>query len=210
MKPILINLVVEDELSAAVLRKVLDRSRKRYLVNGIYGRTGFGYIRSKLRAFNQAAKGGAWLVLTDLDQAECPPVLVRAWFGATPRHPNLLFMVAVREVEAWLLAHRSAFARFARIQESRIPADVESISDPKRFLIQLVSQSPTRTLREDVVPAHGSTSRQGPNYNAALAGFVANHWDPLEARRHSDSLTRLLKRLDGFAPTSQAGRANAP
>lgn len=200
MNPIPINLVVEDELSTAVLRRLLLCSPRQYVLGTVYGETGFGYIKSRLRAFNQAAKGMAYLLLVDLDRTECVPALIREWFGAAPQHPNLLFRVAVREVEAWLLAHRSAFARFARIRESLIPRDVEAIADPKRCLIDLVSRSRVRTLREDVVPARGSTSKQGPNYNSALARFVVSQWDPEQAMKESDSLARVLTTLNSFSP----------
>jgi len=36
-------------------------------------------------------------------------------------HPNFLFRVAVREVEAWLLAHREGIARFLGISEHLVP-----------------------------------------------------------------------------------------
>jgi hypothetical protein len=200
MKPIPINLVVEDELSVVVLRKILDHSARPFVVGAVYGNEGFGYVKSRLRAFNQAAKGMAYLLLVDLDRAECAPVLIREWFGAVRRHPNLLFRVAAREVEAWLLAHRSAFARFARIRELLVPGDVEKIPDPKRCVIDLVSRSRSRGLRNDVVPRPGSTSRQGPNYNAALARFVLTDWDPGEAMQRADSLRRLVNVLNVFSP----------
>jgi len=40
-----------------------------------------------------------------------------------PKHPNLLFRVAVKEVEAWLLAHRAAFATFLGISDKLIPQE---------------------------------------------------------------------------------------
>lgn len=200
MNPVPVNLVVEDELSAAVLRKLLDESEREYVVGATYGQAGIGYVKARLKAFNQAAKGMTYLVLVDLDRAECAPALVGHWLGEIPRHPNLLFRVAVREVEAWLLAHASAFARFAGIRESLIPRDVEAILNPKQCLIELVSRSRSRELRRDIVPVPGSTSRQGPNYNAALVRFVLQDWDPRAAMHRSNSLTGLLRVLDGFAP----------
>lgn len=116
----------------------------------------------------------------------------------------------MREVEAWLLAHASAFARFAGIRESLIPRDVETILDPKQCLTDLASRSRSRGLRKDIVPVPGSTSRQGPNYNAALVKFVVKDWNPRQAMRRSDSLTRLLSVLDGFAPVFEQARSSDP
>lgn len=109
--PIPIQLAVEDDLSEAVLRKILSTSGRPYAVGTCYLGRGFGYLRKTIHGFNNAAKGTPYLVLTDLDQAECPPNLIGAWLQV-PIHANLVFRVAVREVEAWLLADRAGLARF--------------------------------------------------------------------------------------------------
>ncbi|MDF2210039.1 hypothetical protein L1F28_15070 [Arthrospira platensis NCB002] len=43
----------------------------------------------------------AYLVLTDLDKSECPLAIINEWLKSQPKHPNLLFRVAVKEVESW-------------------------------------------------------------------------------------------------------------
>jgi len=199
MNPVTIYLAVEDDLSEEVARKVLSSSRQTYLVGAVYGKSGFGFLKKNALGFNRAAQGIPYLMLTDLDQGECAPDLMKEWFGEIPLHPNFLFRVAVREVEAWLLAHRKAFAKFVRISESRIPKDVESIADPKQSLIQLVSRSPNRAMREEIMPPAGSIRKQGPNYNGCLAGYVQKFWNPREAMRSSDSLSRMVKVLDDFS-----------
>jgi len=143
-------------------------------------------------------------MLTDLDRAECPPMLLSEWFREAPRHPNLLFRIAVREVESWLLAHRSAFAHFMRISESLIRSDVEAVDDPKEYLINLATKSRRRAIREDVVPLPRSTSRQGPNYNGRLIEYVETAWDPRVAMMLSASLARAVEALDTFSPTWSA------
>ena len=70
-----------------------------------------------------------------------------------PKHPNLLFRVAVKEVEAWLLAHRAAFATFLGISDKFIPQEqVDTIPDPKQFLINLAAKSKKRKVRDAIVP----------------------------------------------------------
>ncbi len=193
-----ISLAVEDDLSEAVLRKIIGASGQPYAVGSAYGKSGFGYLKKRISAFNNAAKGGPWLVLTDLDQAECPPALIEEWFGTLSRQHNLIFQVAVREIEAWLLADRPAFARFTGLRINLIPRDVEAIQDPKARLIALVSQSRRTSLREGIVPPRGR--KQGPDYNGRLAEYVLKYWNPRDAMKHSPSLERLIRLLDTFSP----------
>ena len=196
-----IDRLVEDDLSEAVARKVLSCSPHRYAIGHTYGRMGLGYLKSRVSGFNRAARSTPYLLLTDLDRAECPPVLIADWLGPIHRHPNLLFRVAVREVEAWLLAHREAFAAFAGIRTAMIPRDVEQIDDPKKCLIEIVSKSKKRALREDIVPPPDGTRKQGPNYNGCLAMYVHKDWDPNVAGLHSGSLARMIAALGEFSPT---------
>jgi hypothetical protein len=193
-----ITLVVEDDLSECVLRTILRQIDRPYRVALCLGRRGNTYIKSKMRAFNSAAKGAPFLVLTDLDQAECAPEKLRQWLPVE-QNPNLIFRFAVREVEAWVLAHRSQFARFLGLQREAIPLNVDDIDHPKEFLINLARRSRRTDIKGDLVP-RGTTSRQGPNYNGRLTDFVISQWDAQEAVKHSDSLRRAVRALSAFRP----------
>ena len=201
MTPIPINLVVEDELSEAVARKLLRTGVQSYAVSVVYNRGGYGYIKKNIRGFNSAAKGTPWLVLTDLDTRECPPSMIDRWFGPASLEPNLLFRVAVREVEAWLLAHRSAFAEFVGVREGLVPQDVEQIDNPKKKLIDIVRRSRRKRIREDIVPPQRSTREQGPDYNGRLVRFVEGHWDPRDCANACRSLDKAIHRIDSFTPS---------
>src|SRR5208283_2996534 len=109
--PVPINLVVEDILSESILRNILGHFENNFIIGTCYGQTGKGYIKKNINGFNNAAKGIPYLVLTDLDREECPPSLFQEWFNSQ-KHPNLIFRVAVKEVESWLLAHKEAMAKF--------------------------------------------------------------------------------------------------
>lgn len=201
MTPIPISLVVEDELSEAVARKLLRTGVQSYAVSVVHNRGGYGYIKRNIRGFNNAAKGTPWLILTDLDAKECPPSMIDSWFGPASLEPNLLFRVAVREVEAWLLAHRSAFAEFVGVREGLVPRNVEQIDDPKKTLIDIVRRSRRKRIREDIVPPQRSTREQGPDYNGRLVRFVEGHWDPRDCANVSRSLEKALRRIDSFVPS---------
>jgi hypothetical protein len=196
---IFINLAFEDSLSESVLRVLLLGSGRSYEVATPYTGGGFGYLRQRVRGFNNAAKGIPFLLLTDLDTAECAPELVREWLPVSP-HPNLLFRIAVRAVESWLLADRENLARFLGIRVELVPFGSDSIVDPKSVLIRLASRSRNRRLRDDIVPRPGSTSKQGPSYNGRLIAFVESAWDPAAASSASDSLRRTMEVLASFVP----------
>lgn len=198
--PIPINLAVEDELTESLTLKLLGSFGARYAHKTIYNRGGNSYLRNTINSFNYAAKGIPFLIGTDLDQYECPPVLIVDWLQA-PKHPNLLIRVAVREAEAWVLADRDNFAKFLGIRSVLIPANVEALPNPKESLIALARKSRRKNLRDDLCPRAGSTSRIGPNYNGQLARFVSEMWNPDTAKLNSNSLKRTIERLAAFRPT---------
>lgn len=199
MSDIAINVVFEDPLSGSVLQKLLQNSRQCYLVGRRYNSGGYGWIKARINGFNNAARGMSYLVLTDLDQYECPPVLMNEWLTGD-KHHNLLFRVAVRQVESWLLGCRSLFAKFLGVRESEIPSCVDEISNAKSFIIDLAKKSSRRQIRSDIVPQRGSTAKVGPDYNGRLISFVENIWDPNIAKEISPSLRKAMEILDEFEP----------
>jgi len=206
MIPIHVNIVIEDRLSESVVKEILNQVGKKFKVakrypdlKRLYSSSGFGYIKVKISGFNKAARGIPFLVLTDLDNYECAPVLIAEWL-TEPKHPNLIFRVAKREVESWVLADRISFACFLNIKEEKIPFDTDKIPDPKRFLIDIAKGSKNRDVRSAIVPRQGSTSRIGPDYNDRLSWFIANEWNLKQAVNHSGSLRRAVKALDHFEP----------
>jgi hypothetical protein len=202
MTDIHINLAVEDALSEAVLREMLKQSQRPFLVGTSLGNQGNSYLKRIIPGLNNAAKGMPYLVLTDLDNAECPPALISNWLSQ-PKHPNLLFRVAIREVEAWLLAHREAFAKFLGIAIELIPNDVDAIPNPKQSLIDLARKSRKRSLRDAIVPAPNSTATIGKYYNPQLIQFVQQSWQIDSAQKNSSSLQRAMNAIMSFEPIGE-------
>jgi hypothetical protein len=194
-----VNLATEDELSEAVLRKLLDYTDRGYAIGSAYGRRGFGYLRRTIGAWNRAAQFLPFVVLTDLDRCTCPAELIDSWLK-DPRHPNLLFRIAVREVEAWLLADRSNFARYLRVSEKWIPVDPDGLQDPKAALVDASRRSRSEEVRDRIAPKRGSTAKQGRDYNSCLVEFVRGHWSIEAAAAQSASLRRTVARLGSFTP----------
>jgi len=199
MSEIPINLIFEDELSGSILCNLLHKSKQRYIIGQYYNSRGFGWIKKRINGFNNAAKGMPYLVLTDLNRYECPPILIEDWLAGS-KHHNLLLRVAVSEVESWLLGCRTAFAKFLGVNEDLIPTNVDEIPDAKNFVINLARKSSKKHLRSDIVPEEGSTAKVGPDYNGRLIYFVEDLWDPNIAKEFSPSLQKTIKVLDEFQP----------
>ncbi len=199
-----INLAYEDDLSLEVLLRlfqtpgVSSRDSRFCIGYKLHGR-GWVYLKKNIAGFNKASKGMPYLVLTDLDNRECAPSMIQEWLPVTRNH-NLIFRIAVREVESWILADRKGFAKFLGIAQKRIPENPDDLIDPKAELIHLARASRKRDLMKDLVPREGSTARQGPAYNERLVSFVRESWNPEAARLTSPSLERALRSLETFTP----------
>jgi len=190
-----INLLIEDELHLNVLTRVLSSFHQKYVINRIFGRKGKNFIKDNLRAYNKAASILPYLVLVDLDNAQCPLIIINGWLNFT-KSDNFLFRIAVREAEAWLIGDRNNFASFMGVSKDRIDLYPENIPDPKGYIINLARKSRKRKIKEDLVP-EGKAS-VGRNYNTCLSDFVLNHWDINKAKMTSKSLERLVKALNNF------------
>ena len=201
-----ISLIVEDELSEHLLRALLLQTKRDYLVGAVYGRKGSAYLRQKLSAFNLAARGSAYLMMTDLDRDDCAPSLISKWFDCDlvdypkRRHPNMLFRIAIQEAESWVMADRERFATFLGVSSSHVPDQLDGICDPKEFLLKLAAGSRSKSLRYDLVPQPGDKRKIGPDYNGRLAQFIHSSWRAVVACSHSASLARTWKILTEFRP----------
>jgi hypothetical protein len=199
MPPIPINLAIEDELSEVVLRTIIEKSGREYHIGTAYGRTGFGYLRKTVAGWNAAARGVPFAMLTDLDKYQCPADLITDWLR-TPRHANFLFRVAVKEVEAWLLADPANLSKYLSVPSALVPAVCEQVPDPKETLVNLARKSRSGDIKSRIVPRRGSTARQGPDYNGCLATFVQSIWSIDTACANSSSLRRTVERIRNFQP----------
>lgn len=199
MVAITFNIAVEDLLSEAIARKTIKQSQHQIVIGNCYCKGGYGYLKRTIPGFNRASKVTPFLVLADLE-AECPPIQIRVWLPM-PIYPNLLFRIAVREIESWLLADREGFASFLGISVNLIPNAVDDIADPKQCLINLAKRSCKRAIREAIVPAPSGTAKVGPDYNGQLIHFVENHWNIAEAMNNSPSLARTVKAIANFRLT---------
>jgi hypothetical protein len=195
--PIDIAVVTEDDLSLAVLERVINSCGRSFRITLPLVERGFGNIKRSIVKYRQASHVLPHVVLTDLDKSECAADLRNKW-GAVNLPETMMFRVAVRETEAWLLADRKSFANFAGIPPSKLPAAPDTLLDPKQTLINLVRRSRFRRLAAELVPPVGSQVSIGPLYNERLAAFAREHWSPEAAVSCSPSLERTFRRLQTF------------
>lgn len=197
MRPIYI--ATEDPLSAAVIDRLVGETQSDLHVAVPVSGRGFGGLRRKLPELIRVAHSIPVILLTDLDRAGCAPSLIADWFGQRAIPPSLLFRVAVREVEAWLLADRERFAEFARIPLNRFSDRPEALDDPKQTLLNLVWRYSPSEIKHDIVTRRAGGAHQGLGYNERLTLFVQEIWQPRKAVSRSNSLERARQRIDNLA-----------
>jgi hypothetical protein len=183
---------VEGAVDESVLQRLIAEAGG--LLAAVYGKEGKGALRKDIRGYNNSARSFPWVVLIDLDRdAACVPSFLAEWLPKPA--PLMRFRVAVRAIEAWLLADRRSMAAFLRVPLNRIPDDTDALPDPKRYLVDLARHSRRAGIRQDMVPRDGSGRSVGPAYASRLAEFADQMWRPDEAAQHSDSLRRCRQRI---------------
>lgn len=199
-QPAILTAAVEGLVDEVVVQRLIEYTGG--TTGTVYGRQGKPYLRQRIDGYNRAARYSPWCVFVDLDaDADCAPTLRDEWLPAVS--PQLCFRVAVRAVEAWLLADEETLARFLSVRRTGIPANPEQIPDPKRFMIDMARRSRRRAVREDMVPRPGSGRGEGPAYTSRLTEFAQKEWRPEVAAERCDSLSRAircLRRLVGASP----------
>lgn len=192
-----IIIAVEDELSGAVMSRLISFSGRNFAINQIFNARGNARLKDGMTKFRAASRVLPHIILTDLDRCPCPPVLIDNW-KANQLPSQLLFRIAVREVEAWLLADRAGIAEFLHVDVSKVPHAPEAEDDPKRTLLNLARKSRKRRLSQEIVPEVGSSAKIGPLYNTHFVNFVNTRWDIEQACLCAPSLARTLSRISTF------------
>ena len=194
----------EDELSCAVMRRLFvycnkccfGNRRYRFLPGFPVNKRGAGNLKKIAPSLlNMAKNPGLYVfILTDLDEIECAPSLIRKWFPTNDPLPgNLLFRVAEREVESWLLADRNGLASFLGIAAANFCDDPDTLPDPKRHLLDVIQKKGRRRFHKDMLPS--DKAHVGPRYNQKMREFVEQKWDITTAQQRSSSLCRTINSL---------------
>jgi hypothetical protein len=190
-----ITVAVEGDADVPVVERICELAGFR--VGIVYGRSGKSRLDSQLHGYNLAARYAPWLVLRDLNgDAPCAGGLVAELLPSPA--PMMLFRVAVRAVEAWLLADGEALSRFLRVSKKVIPPNPDELPNPKLALVNLARRASNRAVRRDMVPQEGTTGSVGPAYISRLAEFTKKFWRPEIALEGSPSLRRCVDALQAW------------
>ncbi len=191
-----ISAAVEGIVDEAVVRKLIAHAGA--TPGPVYGKQGKSFLRQRIAGYNNAARWAPWIVLVDLNHdGDCAPPLRNAWLVQPAAH--LCFRVAVREVEAWLIADAERLAPFLGVPRNEVPANPEGLDEPKTTMVNLARSSRRRAIREDMVPREGSGRQVGPAYSSRLIEFASSSWRPDVAAERSDSLRRAINCLKRLA-----------
>ena len=201
-------------MDETVLRRLAEHSGVE--ADPIYVAHGKDRLRDSVPGYNSAARFGPWLIIVDLDHdADCAPPFVSAWLPQPS--PHMCFRVAVRAIEAWLMADRDRLASFLHVSPHNVPGDPETLPDPKRAIVDLARQSRRPVIQAEMVPRPRSGRAIGPAYTSRMIEFATDRrrgWRPTVAARSADSLARCLRALRVLVrsetPSSPPGRTASP
>ncbi|PJF39416.1 MAG: hypothetical protein CUN54_08760, partial [Phototrophicales bacterium] len=165
-----VNIVVEGAVDNVVMQRLLKYVGLRIgrcLIEG-----GNRKLIDNLHKRNAAGHFAPWLVVIDLDDNECAPAFIRTLLPIEQYNSQFRLRVAVREIEAWLLADREALAQFLRISINLVPRNPDAEDDPKQVLVNLARRSRNKQLVADIVPRPESGRRVGPGYLGRITEYI--------------------------------------
>lgn len=188
--------VIEGDTDEPVARKLVQDAGLEVLQ--VFDAGGKGSIDKWFVKYNQASLSCPWFVLRDLDRdASCAPGFLKK--RKIEQGLFMAFRLAVRELEAWLLADREGIAQFLAVPSSLVPRAPDEEPDPTLSLISLARRSKRRAIERALVPRPGDSAQVGPGYEAAIIDFGSNHWDLERACVCSPSLRKARSALHALS-----------
>lgn len=208
--PVVLTAAVEGITDEVLLRRICVFCGTN--VGPVYGRCGKSYVVARIAGYNHSAQFRHWVILLDLDHdAPCAPDAVMRWLPVPSR--LMCLRVAVRELEAWILADPERVSSYFSVPGREIPANPDSVPDPKDFMVELARKSRRKAVREDMVPIGGSGQQVGPAYTSRIVEFIQNTdsgWRPDVAATNSDSLRRCITAITQLSLTPFNPPSGAP
>lgn len=210
MDEVRVHISGEDPVTVAVIKRLLSFVSPRFQVISNIPARG-GQVKSKVPQCNALALNTPVIMLLDVDNG-CAPALKRTLFDGLDKSPDFLFNVSVDEAEAWLMADRQGFAEYFGLSLESIPeaalikqggrtARLEMNFDYKSslyFTHTLAPASNKQIIREQVGVIDPKGPNKGKEYNNAVVPFIQNVWNIDTAMHNSDSLQRMIRRLNNL------------
>lgn len=206
MEDILVYISGEDPVTKTIIERILTYCSPRFKVFKEMPARG-GQIKHKISELNRLSSSKPVILLTDLDVTQCPPMLKNSLLANQEQNEDFILNIAVDEAEAWLMADREGFAEYFGIPISEIPNAVPQKMGGRKPLTEmefpyksswmlthvLISKSSKDELKRQI-EAQG-TAAKGKEYNPAVVPFIKNDWNIENAMQNSDSLKRMVIRL---------------
>ena len=198
----------EDAVTVAVIKRMLSYVSSRFTILRNIPARG-GEVKSKVLESNALSNDFPVIMLLDLDQG-CAPDLKKKLLQDSSQNRHFLMNVSVDEAEAWLMADRIGFSKYFGIDINKIPNPkmqkqggrverLEMYFPMKSSLVlthQLALLSSKKEIREKIGVSDPNGPKKGKEYNDAIIPFVENHWNIDSALPNSDSLQRMVRRLE--------------
>ncbi len=192
---VVISGAVEGVTDEAALRRIAECVGTN--MGNVFITGGKRRLDKQLSGYDNAAKFSPWCVVRDLDMdGSCAAELVSRLLPHPAEHMRL--RIAVRSIEAWMMADRERFARFLSVARSVVPRSPDDLDDLKETLVNLARKSKKRDVREGLVPGERSGRRVGVGYTSFVIEHVQTQWRPDVAASSSDSLRRCMESLKIF------------
>ncbi len=201
-----IYIVGEDEATKEIIKKVLVFCSDSFEIILELPARG-GQIKQKILNFNNLSESSPVILLMDLDDKDCAPSILKQFFQETTKNDHFVFNIAIDEAEAWLMADRTNFSEYFRVPIDSIP-EPRRIRNKKDHYLEMdfpykssyymvnsiIPNSRVKEFRDQMIPQNGA--KKGKEYNSALTPFIKYHWDINNARQNSDSLNRMIMRIN--------------
>jgi hypothetical protein len=194
----------EDPVTHAIIKKVLSYCSDDFEIIAELPARG-GQVKRKIPEFNKLSESYPVILLIDLDNYGCAPQLVKQLISN--KNDNFIFNIAVDEAEAWLMADREGFASYFKIKLDNIPSPHQTRQGGRKALIEmnfkykssfylthtLIEKSRSLEFIQQLKPKKGAA--KGPEYNGCMLPFIEKTWNINNARQNTDSLNRMIVRL---------------
>jgi|SRR5579871_605918 len=193
---------VEGPSDEAALRKIVESVGDE--LAQVHGRNGKLSLLRNLAGYNYAARFEPWIALVDLDNETCLVTAKERWLSVPSQF--MCLRIAVRELEAWLLADRERFSSYFAVNIDLLPMSPDELDDPKLTLINLARRSRRSAIREDIVPNPELGQSVGPAYTARIIEYIGSDqgWRVNVAAERSPSLFRAINAIQDLKHAVQA------
>lgn len=198
----------EDEATRAVIERLIKDYTPQLHILGYLPARG-SQVKASMGSYNTLAVHYPVILLTDLDDGPCAPIGKDRLLGGIIQSRDFVVNLAVDEVEAWLMADKNGFARYFGLPVTSMPISIPQKMSGRKALPelsvplksswylthQLMQKSTNAQRKAQVAVSPSDKNSKGKEYNTAIVPFIRDHWDPEVARLASNSLNRMILRL---------------